>query len=168
MIAVAQLLFADARSQDDLLLALERHLASATSFRVSRTEWRGYSIIIPQVLVGTSPVVLTLQVDRAPEYVPAEIAELAEHLSGKANDDELNALRQCDTRVDIMSASSAQTSESEDAITVFASSDLDPTAPDVTTVLNELQSFTGAWVVDNMDGRIRKPGSAEWIVLFEA
>ena len=77
MNSAAQVIFANDRSES-YLDWLTAELPQRIPFTCSRTQWRGRTITIPQILVDTSPVKLTIQVDDSSDYVPDEIAELAE------------------------------------------------------------------------------------------
>ena len=163
MIAAAQVIFCNQSGEaclDWLALELERGGVSS-----SPTEWRGYEVVVPQLLISTAPVPLTVQVDADPSYVPDEIAELAEEAKSILPVDLHEMLARCDARLDIMSTTPPRTAETESAITVFAQSDLDPAQPDVERVLLLLSVITGGFLIDCINGRLRVPGGIEWIRL---
>jgi hypothetical protein len=164
MISAAQVIFANDHP-DACLDWLSAELPRHVPFSCSRTQWRGRTITIPQILVATSPVRLTIQVEDSTDYVPEEIAELAEDARSHIDEAAYVGLRRCNARLDLMSTTPPRRTESTDAITIFAETDLDPAYPDVEQVLAALSELTGGFVLDCVNGRLRIPGHAEWIAL---
>lgn len=163
VIAAAQVVFSNEHGDGCLgWLAAELHKAGVSC---SPTEWRGYGAVIPQLLVPTAPVALTIQVDDDPAYVLDEIVELAEDAKHVLSAQLHGRLAQCDARLDIMSATPAKTIETDSAITVFAQTDLDPERPEVEHVLLTLSTITAGFIVDCVNGRLRVPGATGWIPL---
>lgn len=163
MIAAAQVVFRN-QCDDACLDWLATELEKA-GVSCSPTEWRGYEVVVPQLLIRTAPVALTVQVDADPAYVLDEIAELAEEAKSILPAQFHEMLARCDTRLDIMSTTPPRTAETKSAITVWAETDLDPTEPDVERVLLLLSTITGGFLVDCVNGRLRVPGGTEWIRL---
>ena len=163
MIAAAQVVFRNGHGENCLeWLSTELQLAGVTC---SPTEWRGYGAVVPQLLVPTSPVSLTIQVDSDPAYVPEEIAELADDAKPLLSSDLDASLRSCDTRLDIMSTTPTKVTETDREMSVFAQTDLDPARPEVERVLLALSEITGGFVVDCVNGRLRAPASCQWTAL---
>lgn len=161
MIAAAQVVFSNQRG-DACLAWLSAELEKA-GVSCSPTEWRGYGAVVPQLLVPTAPVPLTVQVDDDPSYVPDEIAELAEDARPVLSPPHHAKLAQCNARLDVMSTTPAKTTETDAAITVVAQTDLDPRQPEVERVLILLSTITAGFVVDCVHGRMRVPDGAVWI-----
>jgi hypothetical protein len=93
------------------------------------------------VRVATA-VPLTIQIEDDPDYVPDELAGLAEEGEGVLSEDWLQLLRRSTARLDVTEAD-------EEAR-------LDPTQPDVEAVLIEIARFVDGLVHDNVNG--------EWLV----
>lgn len=146
---------------DGLLDWLRTRLAAA-GVSSEATEWRGYKAVIPQLLVDTKPVALTIQVEDDPEYVPDELEELVEELSAIAAAAHIDALACCNARLALQSTSPPRRLEDERSVTVFAQTDLDPALPEVDALLATLSRLTGGFTVDCVNGRFRSPGSTTW------
>jgi len=141
MLAAATIPY-DPEEQDFTLEDLREHLAANLPFECTLTRWEGFSgTIIPQVRVATA-VPLTIQIEDDPEYVPEELAGLAEEAEGVLSGDWVQALRRCTARLDV--------TEAEEDV------QLDPTQPDVEAVLIEIARFVDGLVHDNVNG--------EWLV----
>ena len=163
MIAAAQVVFRNQHGGGCLdWLAIELQRAGVSC---SPTEWRGYGSLVPQLLVPTSPVSLTIQVESDPAYVPQEISELAEEAKPLLSTDLSSALASCDTRLDIMSTTPTKVTETDRAISVFAQTDLDPGTPEVERVWFLLSTITNGFIVDCVNGRLCAPGGRAWTVL---
>ncbi len=163
MIAAAQVIFRNSHG-DRCLDWLSSELEKA-GVPCSPTEWRGYGAVVPQLLVPTSPVSLTVQVDSDPEYVPAEIAEVASQARRVLPPHAAESLARCDTRLDIMSTTPSTTIQTEREIVQFAETDLDPIDPQVEAVLLHLSAITEGFVFDCVHGRIRWPAADGWVQL---
>ena len=166
MFASAQIIFVNTEG-DGCLTWLFEALPKHVPFPCSRTEWRGFSTVIPQMLVETSPVPLTIQVDDDAEYVPEEIQELADDLEKKIADDVCEQLRKCNARLDIMTATPNEPQMTEDAIVVVAQTDLDPAASDVNDVIRTLARLVDGFIHDCVNGRILCPGVDDWAVTYD-
>jgi hypothetical protein len=163
MIAAAQVVFRNAHGESCLeWLSTELQRAGVTC---APSEWRGYGAVVPQLLVPTSPVSLTIQVESDPAYVPEEIGELADDAKPLLSSDLDASLRSCDTRLDIMSTTPPKVTETDRKISVFAQTDLDSARPEVERVLVVLSEITGGFVVDCVNGRLRTPASCQWTAL---
>jgi hypothetical protein len=163
MIAAAQVVFRNCRGDGCLdWLSTELQRAGVTC---SPTEWRGYGAVVRQLLVPTSPVPLTIQVDSDPAYLPDEIAELAEDAKPLLISELSASLRSCDTRVDAMSTTPPKVTETDRESAVFAQTDLDPANPEVERVLLLLSATTEGFIVDCVNGRLRAPRGREWTAL---
>lgn len=131
----------DPEELDFTLEDLRDHLTASLPYECSLTEWQGFTMTVPQVRVATA-VPLTIQIEDDPEYVPEEMAGLAEEAEGVLSGDWVELLRRCTARLDVMEAE-------EDTR-------LDPTHPDVEAVLVEIARFVDSLVRDNVNG--------EWLV----
>src|SRR3954463_7402148 len=131
----------DPEEQDFTLADLREHLAANLSFECTLTEWEGFTMTIPQVRVATA-VPLIIQIEDDPEYVPEELAGLADEAEGVLSDDWIEVLRRCMARLDVLEADEETR--------------LDPTQPDVEAVLIEIARFVDGLVHDNVNG--------EWLV----
>ena len=122
-------------------------------------------MVVPQLLVGTSPTALTIQVDGDRQYVPGEIAELAEQIQGHLSPHLRQALLSCDTRLDLMSATPAERTVTDREIIVVAQTDMDPAQPEVEKVILSLSAITSGYILDCVNNRFRVPGGPEWMQL---
>jgi hypothetical protein len=131
----------DSDEQDFTLADLREHLAANLPYECALTEWEGFSGTVPQVRVATE-IPLTIQIEDDPEFVPEEMAGLAEEAEGVLSEDWVELLRRCTARLDV--------TEAEEDV------QLDPTQPDVEAVLIEIARFVDGLVHDNVNG--------EWLV----
>jgi hypothetical protein len=167
MISAAHVIFNNQHG-DQCLEWLFEELEKLLPQRCSRTEWRGFSTVVPQILVDTEPVALTIQVDDSPDYVPAETTELIEEVEGRIEPQMLLRLKQCDCRLDVMSATPNEPIVTEDAIVVVAGIDLDPQREEVAQVLAALSDLTSGFIEDCVNGRLRVPGQQEWLEVWKS
>lgn len=140
MLAAATIPY-DPEEQDFTLEDLRDHLAANLPYECTLTEWEGFSETVPQVRVATA-VPLTIQIEDDPEFVPDELAGLAEEGEGVLSEDWLQLLRRCTARLDVTEADEETR--------------LDPTQPDVEAVLIEIARFVDGLVHDDVNG--------EWLV----
>ena len=121
---------------------LQEHLAANLAVDCTLTEWKGFDGTVPQVRVATA-VPLTLQIEDDPDYVPDDLADLADRAEGVLSEDWVEVIRQCTARIDVQ--------EAEDA-----APRLDPGEPDVEAVLIEIARFVDSLAYDNVND--------EWLV----
>lgn len=140
MLATATIPY-DPEEQDFTLEDLREHLAANLPFECTLTRWQGFSETIPQVRVATA-IPLIIQIEDDPDYVPEELAGLADEAEGVLSEDWIQTLRRCTARLDVMEA--------------HEETQLDPTQPDVEAVLIEIARFVDGLVHDNVNG--------EWLV----
>ena len=131
----------DPEEQGFTLEDLRDHLAANLPYECTLTRWEGFSETIPQVRVATA-VPLIVQIEDDPEYVPEELAGLAEEAEGVLSGDWVQTIRRCTARLDVTEADEETR--------------LDPTQPDVEAVLIEIARFVDGLVHDNVNG--------EWLV----
>jgi hypothetical protein len=131
----------DPEEQDFTLEDLREHLAANLPYECTLTRWEGFSETVPQIRVATE-IPLTIQIEDDPDYVPDELAGLAEEGEGVLSEDWLQLLRRCAARLDVMEADEETR--------------LDPTQPEVEAVLIEIARFVDGLVHDNVNG--------EWLV----
>jgi hypothetical protein len=131
----------DPEEQDFTIQDLLEHLAASLPYECALTEWEGFSGAVLQVRVATE-VPLSIQIEDDPEFVPEEMAGLAEEAEGVLAEDWVELLRRCTARLDVTEADEETR--------------LDPTQPDVEAVLIEIARFVDGLVHDNVNG--------EWLV----
>lgn len=163
MIAAAQVIFKNDKGDACLEWLLEQLPKVGVS--CTRTEWRGYTMVVPQLLIAARPIAFTIQVDEDPGYVPGEIRELAEQARPQLGPDVHDGLLQCDTRLDVMSSSSANPQATGAAVVVVARTDLDPARPEVEHVLLVLAKLTSGFVLDCVNNRLKAPEGVGWVQL---
>ncbi len=163
MISSAQVIFSNQHGAQ-CLEWLSGKLGEA-GVHCSPSEWRGYATVVPQLLIPTTPVSLTIQVENDPAYVPEEIAELARDTQAVLPEALQRRLSKCDTRLGIMSTSPAPPIETENAVAIVAQTNLDPEQPEVERLLLVLANITDGFVVDCVNGRLLAPGGGEWVPL---
>ena len=98
------------------------------------------------------------------EYVPEELAETAEKFKGALSPDMYLRLRQCNARLDVMSAKPVQPEITDNAITVHAQTDLDPKNAEVAAILVVLAKLVNGFVVDCVNGGLLPQFSTEWLL----
>jgi hypothetical protein len=136
----------DPEERDFTLQDLQEHLSANLSVECTLTEWRGFDTVIPQVRVATG-VPLTIQVEDDPEYVPEDLADLADRAEGLLSEEWVNALRRCAAKLEVMEA---------DEDDLLGSPRLDPSQPDVEAVVIEVARFVGSLAYDGVND--------EWLV----
>jgi len=151
MIAAAHVIF-DVSNRPTDLAGILGHLQMSLPFRCRLTEWRGYTMVIPQIRVDTR-MPLTIQIDDDPEYVPEEIQELATDAESILSSGDIEKLRRCQTRLDIMSVNPPRVEETDQTISVYTETDLDPADNDVRSVLLTLADFLEGYVFDCVNGK---------------
>jgi len=164
MFASSQIIFINSRSEAECLDWLLAELPQRVPFDCLRTEWRGFTTTVPQVLVQTSPVALTIQLEDDPEYVPDEIAELADEIKAKLPAEAHALLSNCNARLDIMTATPVEPGTTDDAIKISAQTDLDPQSDEADLVVRALASLCNGIVSDCVNGGVLCPGSDSWIM----
>ncbi|HEY0553042.1 MAG TPA: hypothetical protein VGG20_02185 [Thermoanaerobaculia bacterium] len=149
----------DPEEQDFTLQDLREHLAAHLAVECTLVEWRGFSLTVPQVRVATA-VPLTIQIEDDPDYVPAELADLADRAVGLLSPEWVAALRRCAAKLEVMEADLADPEPDEEGtlhlVALIAESRLDPGHPDVEAVLVEIARFVGSLAYDNVND--------EWLV----
>ena len=112
-----------------------RHLRENSSWHVSVTEWRGYGMVIPQLLVHT-PTPFLIQIEDDPDWVPGEIQEIIEWENLDPNAEIAQKIAECDARLAIQSTTPDQVINDGSSITVSTlGSAIDPCDPDISDVL---------------------------------
>jgi hypothetical protein len=146
----------DSRATPMTLDMIEAHLGKTIPYRCTRTEWVGYSLTIPQLRVET-PVPLTIQIEDDPEYVPEELAEMADEAEGEAilAAEQIVFLRRATGRLGVQSADYEGNSEVDSSgnIIVHARTDLDPSFPEIQEVLHALSALSRGPVLDCVNDR---------------
>ena len=127
----------------DLLEHLSAHLGVACTL----TEWKGFTATVPQVRVATG-VPLTIQIEDDPDYVPDDLADLADRAKGVLSAEWVETLRRCGAKLEVTAAG--------DDLEPPSGTPLDPSQPDVEAVLIEVARFAGSLVYDNVND--------EWLV----
>jgi hypothetical protein len=146
----------DPEEQDFTLQELREHLAAHLAVECTLVEWRGFSLTVPQVRVATA-VPLTIQIEDDPDYVPAELADLADRAVGLLSPEWVAALRRCSAKLEVMEADLATPEPDEEGtLHLVAETRLDPSQPDVEAVLVEIARFAGSLAYDNVND--------EWLV----
>lgn len=154
MFPAAEILF-DSRSHPVTLEALRDHLEKTLGGEYALTEWRGYAVVIPQLLVrGAHP--WTIQIEADPEYVLDQIAELADEAVGVLSDEAIAKIRRCNATLVAMGASEQAPPPVIDGhVYVVAGTTLDPTDPEVRRTLLAAAALVDGLVFDLTEG--------EWI-----
>ncbi len=112
-----------------------KHLRENASWHVSVTEWSGYGMVIPQLLVHT-PVPFLIQIEDNPDWVPGEIQEIIEWENLDQNAEIAQKIAQCDARLAIQSTTPDQVISDGSSITVSTLGvAIDPCDPDISAVL---------------------------------
>jgi hypothetical protein len=160
--ASAQVVFSHER-KEALLDWLAAELPKRIQVPVSRTEWKGFTTIVPQLRVETKPVALTIQINEDQSYVPEEIRELADHFRPVLDQQTHSALARAASRIEVASATSVKPSVSGQPLVVTTATDLDPRAAEVDQVLTALSELTNGFTIDLVNLAVRVPGSNRWI-----
>lgn len=121
--------------------------------------------MVPQILVETSPVALTIQVEDDPEYVPDELAEVASDFRSRLSLGLYSRLQRCNARLDVLSATAVQPGITDEAIKVYAQTDLDPANQQVAAILHILANLLDGFILDCVEGRLLCPGTKDWLTM---
>jgi len=156
MFPAAQIAFnADAFPVD--LDSLSRIVSENCSIRVSRTEWKGYATVIPQILVHTT-VPFTIQIDDDPEYVPDEIDEWPDEDDVHLTQEEIAHLKLCRCRLDVMTTVAPPVIENDKSIAVIATgNDVDPREDETHKVLSTIAKELNGFIHDCVNGGVIPP-----------
>jgi hypothetical protein len=146
----------DPEEQDFDIQDLLEHLAASLPFECKRVEWKGFATTVPQVRVATA-VPLTIQIEDDPDYVPDDLADLADRAEGVLAAEWVAVLRRCGAKLEVMAADVPLPEVDENgALHLVAETPLDPSHPDVEAVLIETARFVGSLAYDNVND--------EWLV----
>lgn len=146
------LIFYDSRQCTIDLQFIAKVIESETQWRVSHTEWKGFGLIIPQVLVHTS-IPFVIQIEDDPEWVPESNLECAEMAGLSKNSEIFVHLTQCDARLAIQSAMPDQVIDDGTSLTVVTLGDaVDPKDPEIETVLLTLGRKMNGLLEDCVNG----------------
>jgi hypothetical protein len=155
MFAAATIPF-DPEEQDFTLQDLRDHLAAHLVVECTLVEWQGFTRSVPQVRVAT-PVPLTIQIEDDPDYVPDDLADLAERAQGVLSADWVEALRRCAAKLEVMEDDLALPEPDEDGtLALTPETRLDPSEPEIEAVLIEIARFVDSLAYDNVND--------EWLV----
>src|ERR1700710_208357 len=133
----------DPEERNFTLQELRDHLSAHLAVECTLVEWQGFSRTVPQVRVATA-VPLTIQIEDDPEYVPDDLADLADRAQGLLSAEWVAALRRCAAKLEVMEADLALPEpDGEGALHLMAETRLDPSHPDVAAVLVEVARFAG-------------------------
>jgi hypothetical protein len=146
----------DPKEQDFTLKDLQEHLSAHLALECTLVEWQGFTTTAPQVRVATS-VPLTIQIEDDPDYVPDDLADLADRAEGVLSAEWVEILRHCAAKLEVMEADTDLPEPDEKgAIHLIAETRLDPSEPEIEAVLIEIARFAGSLAYDNVND--------EWLV----
>jgi len=135
---------------------LQEHLSANLAVECTLAEWQGFTTTVPQVRVATS-VPLTIQIEDDPDYVPDDLADLADRAEGVLSTEWVEILRHCAAKLEVMGADTDLPEPDENgAMHLIAESRLDPSEPESEAVLIEIARFAGSLAYDNVND--------EWLV----
>jgi hypothetical protein len=146
----------DPEEHDFTLQDLRDHLAAHLAVACTLAEWQGFTLTVPQVRVAT-PVPLTIQIEDDPDYVPGDLADLAERAEGVLSADWVEALRRCTAKLEVMEADLTLPEPDEDGtLALMPETRLDPSQPEIEAVLIEIARCVDSLAYDNVND--------EWLV----
>ena len=151
MISSAHICY-DTRHVSLTLASIAEYLREHISWQISTTEWRGYGMVVPQLLVHT-PIPFLLQIENDPAWVPAEIQEIIEwEKIDPASEIGLRIAR-CDARLAIQSTVADQVFHGGNSITVSTfGHEIDASNMEISKVLNILCRHIGGVIHDCVNG----------------
>ena len=155
MFAAAQVYFRNTRGTE-ILEWLESQLRVRLPIAVERTAWRGFGVEIPQILVHTSPIALTLQLEDDPDLAE-ELEELVEDSEGNLSPSDIHRLEQTNARIEVLAYEPSPTPGQEPSQVVIAATSLDTSNPEVLMVLREVQEMLCGFIIDCTDGSLTSP-----------
>lgn len=125
----------DSRLHAVTLQTVAEVISAETQWRVVDTEWRGFGVVIPQLLVLT-PIPFLIQIENDPTWVPQENLEFGEW-AGLSKDSAVFAqLEKCDARLAIQSTQPDQVTIGEESLVVSTlGTAIDPRNPEIAAVL---------------------------------
>jgi hypothetical protein len=117
---------------------IAKHLRENSSWHVTVTEWSGYGIVVPQLLVQT-PIPFLIQIEDDPDWVPGEIQEIIEWEGLDPNSEIAQRIAQCNARLAIQSTTPDQVINDGSSITVSTlGTAIDPSEFEISDVLSVL------------------------------
>ena len=101
-------------------------ISKQNSLKVTFTQWEEYGTVIPQILVHAE-MPFTIQIDDDISYVPEEIHEWPDYSNVNLTPEEVEQLKTCQCRLDVMATTKSPVIEDDDSITVIATgNNVDP------------------------------------------
>ncbi|MDD0967803.1 MULTISPECIES: hypothetical protein [Pseudomonas] len=133
------------------------HLRQTTSWHISTTEWKGYGIVVPQLLVHT-PVPFLIQIEDDPEYVPEEIREIIEWEKLDPDSRIARILARCDARLAVLSTTPDLVIDDGHSISAsILGTEVDPHDADISSVLKILCRKVEGVIYDCVNGGVISP-----------
>lgn len=133
---------------------IAEHLREKISWKVSMTEWWGYGITVPQLLVHT-PIPFLVQIEDDPDWVIEEIQEIIERENLDPSSELAQRISHCDTRLAIQPTTPDQIISDGSSITVSTlGMAIDPADTEISGVLEILRQIVDGITYDSVNGGI--------------
>ena len=153
MISSAHICF-NSKQLDLSMQFLAEYLRESLSWRVSVTQWSGYGVVVPQLLVHT-PIPFLIQIENDPDWVPEEIREIIEWESLAPESEVARKIGECDARLAIHTTAPDQVIGDGMSITVSAlGTAVDPSDPNILEVLTLLGRMVNGVIYDAVNGEV--------------
>jgi hypothetical protein len=133
---------------------LAEYLRESLSWRASMTQWSGYGIVVPQLLVHT-PIPFLIQIESDPDWVPEEIREIIEWENLDSESEIARRIMECDARLAIQTTVPDQVIS--DGISINVSTlgmAVDPSDPNIFEVLTLLGRKVNGVIQDTVNGGV--------------
>lgn len=153
MISSAHICY-NSKQLDLSLPFLAGYLRESLSWRVSMTQWSGYGIVVPQLLVHT-PIPFLIQIENDPDWVPEEIREIIEWENLDLESEIARKIIECDARLAIQTTAPDQVIS--DGISINVSTlgmAVDPSDPNIFEVLTLLGRKVNGVIQDTVNGGV--------------
>lgn len=125
----------DSRLHSITLQTVAEFILAETRWRVEDAEWRGFGLVVPQLLVLT-PVPFLIQIENDPAWVPQENLEFGEWAGLSRGSAIFSQLEKCDARLAIQSAQLDQVIIREKSLVISTlGTAVDPKNPEISAVL---------------------------------
>ncbi len=153
MSASAQICYNSKKSKVNLQIVKDL-IEKETEWKAVDVEWRGYGLVIPQILV-CSPLPFTIQLEDDPEWVPEEIQEFGHMAKIKESDEILEQLAECDAMLSISSIEQDQIIENSHSINVSTiNTAINPSHPEVAKIIYIIGSSIDGILFDCVNGKL--------------
>jgi hypothetical protein len=133
---------------DSLLTELQKRVP----YKCSRTQWAGFTTVIPQIRIDT-PTSMFLQISDDPETVADENKELVPDAQKIFGPSVAAKIARCRVRLEVMGPDAGDVAVKDKSINVTATTQLDPSVAPAKDVLKIVANAVHGYVFDTVNGK---------------